>query len=641
MASSEVLGTSNPYVKYRIDVSPGSGNVAGNYTPVAVSVFVYRTNTGYTTWGTGTIWCKINGTTYSAGIASSQKITEAGIVLFSTTVNIPHNADGTKTLSVTAWLSIPGASLSSSEQGFNTVLTTIPRATVPSLSPASQVMGGTISISLPRAADSFTHKVTYKFGTKTGTIATAAGKSASFVIPETLVEEVTTSVSGTGTITVDTYNGTSLIGSKKVDFTAKVPETVVPSIASVTVAEDVEGIAEMFGTFVQNRSKFRVITEAAGGMGSTISSYAVEVLGIAYSGKEAVTNEITESGAVEVKVTVKDSRGRTAVYTDNVEVTEYETPTITEFSVIRTKADGTEDPEGEYACCDVGFAVSPIGNQNVKNYKIEYKKNGEETWESIKSGSVYTYNGTILSSSAVLSSDYAYKVRLTVEDYFTGVAAEVNLGTGAPLLDFRYTGKGMAVGKVSERDCLEVAMDAEFQKKVLLRLDNEMVLDLLDVLPVPVGSVFYTEKRYETDPSEDYPWTTWKAVKGRTIVGVNEEDADFGEAGKTGGEKKHTLSENEMPAHNHGRSSNHNAVPVRLWLASGKDLFQIGSVIGGVAKTNLPRPQLNKTSIKPDNLPGHIGGTVYEIHDKFSDFLRHAESSGRNFVCKCSFFFCI
>ena len=40
-------------------------------------------------------------------------------------------------------------------------------------------------------------------------------------------------------------------------------------------------------------------------------------------------------------------------------------------------------------------------------------------------------------------------------------------------------------------------------------------------------------------------------LKGRVAVGLDTNDEDFNELGKTGGEKKHTLTIDEMPAHNH------------------------------------------------------------------------------------------
>ena len=126
MATSNAMNTSNDRVKYTISITQNSQSIQNNTSNVTVNVRFYRTNTGYTTYGTGTVYCKINGTTYSASVTPSQRITNAGIVLFSKNLNISHNTDGTKTLTCSAWINLD-TPLTSSEQSYSQVLTTIPR----------------------------------------------------------------------------------------------------------------------------------------------------------------------------------------------------------------------------------------------------------------------------------------------------------------------------------------------------------------------------------------------------------------------------------------------------------------------------------------------------------------------------------
>jgi hypothetical protein len=117
MGTSAAMSTSNSYVKYQITINQNSQNVPGNYSNVTVYVNFYRTNSGYSTYGTGTCYCKINSTTYSASVTTSQKITNSGITLFSKTLNIDHNSGGSKTLTRSAWISMDV--LSSSEQSYS------------------------------------------------------------------------------------------------------------------------------------------------------------------------------------------------------------------------------------------------------------------------------------------------------------------------------------------------------------------------------------------------------------------------------------------------------------------------------------------------------------------------------------------
>lgn len=462
MASSGALTTSNGYVKYRIDVTTGKGDIAGNFTPVTVSVFVYRTNTGYTTWGTGTIWCKINGTTYSEGITPSQKITNSGITLFSKTVNVPHGEDGKKNLRVTSWLSIPGANLSSNEQGFNVSLTDIPRASTIS-SVDGDVINSDIIVNISRASSEFTHQVWYKIGeSEWFDLGMEYTTSCTFKIELDKCEYIINSDSDILRLCVRTFRGTEQIGSDHYNYNYKirVPKSVVPAINRIAVTETIAGINEKFGTFLQNVSRIKVVTDAAGAKGSTIDSYTVTVLDVSYLGKEIRTNTLSESGTIPVKVTVKDSRGRTATKMQNITVTEYQAPTIYKFDVIRAAADGTEELDGTYAACEVAFHVSNVLSKNTKSYRIEYKEKHETTWNTMTSGSAYDYDDTIVSSASVLSADSEYTIKLVVADYFSSTEVTFELGTGSPPIDFKYNKKGVALAKVSEKDGFENNMDS-------------------------------------------------------------------------------------------------------------------------------------------------------------------------------------
>lgn len=67
----------------------------------------------------------------------------------------------------------------------------------------------------------------------------------------------------------------------------------------------------------------------------------------------------------------------------------------------------------------------------------------------------------------------------------------------------------------------------------------------------PVGHVMITVNPYN-DPNKIFKTHSWiRFAQGKTLVGVDPSDVDFKTAEKTGGEKKHTLTESEMPAHYH------------------------------------------------------------------------------------------
>ena len=402
---------------------------------------------------------------------------------------IPHNADGSKAVYMEGYIYFgSGVAPGSLQASANATLTTIPRATSPTLSPATQVIGQNITINLPRASGSFTHNLSYSFGNLSGSIASGASTSATFTLPQSFIEQTPDAVTKTGKIICSTYNGSTLIGTKEVTFTAQVPTNVVPEISNVAISEAEPEIATKFGLYVQNKSRLRIVTSADGAQGSTLSSCRVECNGGIYMGLDIETNTLSSAGTVQVKITVTDSRGRTASASRSVTVYEYFNPNIRTFAAYRSDTSGEEDDEAESAKLVIDFEIAPINNKNEKSYKVQVQKQGETSWTTILSGNAYSYDNTYVKAGTVLDADYSHTVRLTVSDYFMETVAEVEIGTAFTLMDFRHTGRGMAIGKVSQKDALEINMDVEFLKTVKLLLGDE-IADVAELLNEMTGNI--------------------------------------------------------------------------------------------------------------------------------------------------------
>ena len=321
---------------------------------------------------------------------------------------------------------------------------TIPRATTPTLSASSVAMGSAVTINLPRASSSFTHNVTYRFGNATGTINSNAGTSCSWTPPVSLAQQIKTSTSGVGTITVQTKNGSTVIGTKTINITLTVPSTVVPTISGHSIAEATANIASKFGAFVQSKSTLKVTTTAAGAQGSTITAYQTVIEGRSYTGSPCTSAAISDSGTIAVKTTVTDSRGRTASKTQNVTVLAYSPPQITVSSVARTSDEATT------ATCTYNFSIASVNGKNTKAFYIQYL-NGS-TWTDItRMSDVYTKSGSV-TSGAVFGVDATTKVRFVAQDYFTSVVVEKEVGPTFTLMNLGAGGHSMAVGGLSSND---------------------------------------------------------------------------------------------------------------------------------------------------------------------------------------------
>lgn len=460
MATSGALSTNNDNIKYKITITQNSQNVAGNTSNVTVSVRVYRTNTGYTTYGTGTIYLKINGTTYSASITSDDKITSSGITLITKTVNVAHNSDGTKTLATSSWIS--HSQFSSSEQSYSMKLTTIARATTPTVNDSDVNLGTSVTVSMPRASSSFTHTLRYAFGKTSGTIASGLATSRAWTIPLSLASQIPNATSGKLTIYCDTYSGSTKIGTKSLTITVRVPSTVVPTISSVTVSDTNSTQYSKMGGVVKGKSKLSVAITASGSYGSTISSYSTTGGGKTYAGASFTVSSVTTAGTLTFTVTVKDSRGRTAKTTKSITVLDYENPVITKFSVIRADSDGTPNDEGGSLLISYGFDISPVNNKNDKSFTISMKPADSTTFTTLLTGNVYTADSTLI-PAGIINPDMTYTIRLKISDYFKSITHDIEAPTAFTLMDFHSSGKGMSIGKVAEKEnVLEIALPTEF-----------------------------------------------------------------------------------------------------------------------------------------------------------------------------------
>lgn len=457
---------------YRIQIAwtVDSQSVANNTSTVTAKVQLVSTGSSYTINSSasksGSL--TINGTKYTfsftAALSGSQTKT-----LYTKTVTIPHNSDGTKTCAFSATCGI-NVTLSGTYYGNvtasgNGTFNTIARASTISSVTSSVSVNGTnaVTVNITRAASSFTHTVVFSFGSYSKTTK-GVGTSTSYAIPQSWLNAIPNSTSGTAKVTVTTYSGSTKIGSAvSKSFKITVPASVVPTISAVSLTEAVSGLAAQFGGYVQNKSKIACKVTAAGAYSSTIKAYKTTVQGANFSSAAFTSGFLTKSGTSNVTVTVTDSRGRTATTTKSITVIAYTAPKITSFQGFRCLADGTENYEGTYINAAVKFSISAVGDKNTKTYAIEYKKTSATAWTALASGSVYSLNQSIISASGVFSVDSSYDIRLSVTDYFGTVRSTFEIPTAFTLLDFNASGKGLAFGKVSElTEGIEFAMKTVF-----------------------------------------------------------------------------------------------------------------------------------------------------------------------------------
>ena len=450
-------------VTQSLTLTQSSQNVANNTSAVRIlwtSTQAGQSFNNYTR--TAKYYVSINGgaeVAYSVNYTLPKGTTKT---ILDVTLTVNHKVDGTGSIKVRTWMDTD-ISAGVVEQTKSLTLSTIPRATTPTLSVSSVDIGNAVTISLPRASSNFMHSLAYSFnGGAYVSIATGVATSYNWTVPTTLASQLPNATSGTVTIRCITLSSGTTIGTKTVGLTVKVPSGATPDVTSITIAEATSGLAAQFGAYIQNKSALAITVKAGGTSGSTITNVQTTILGKKYTGASFTSDILTVSGTVKITVQVTDSRGRVSpVWTKNITVLEYKEPRINAFDAYRVDSAGDTDQSGEYVALKYNYEAPDLNGGNVVTKSIEYKTAAASSFTSLVSSDDKTSEDVLeRPTSPTFPTDNSYVLRLTVTDYFgTTAFREVSIPTGDVILDINASGKGIAFRKVSERNGIELGTD--------------------------------------------------------------------------------------------------------------------------------------------------------------------------------------
>ena len=520
--------------KLRLDYEVTKQNTADNKSTVHMVLYLYANTTGSHNYDGDAYW-SINGkkTYYTFNYTSP-----AWYVLGERTEEISHNNDGTKTVTLSGeWCSaISGgwAPYSLSVSG-EVTLPTIPRATTPGI--GGVTIGETAHISLPRASSGFTHTLRYVFGGAAETIDTGVAAGYDWPVPESLAAQIPNAASGKGTLTCETYSGSTLIGTKSVPFTASVPGSMKPALTPgwAAVTYDNSGTkASGIAAWVQGYSKARAVFDDSRitcKQGASVSGYSITYLGKTVS-ESPYRTETIGSTAATVRCTVTDSRGLSAYEDFEIAIHPYAPPALTGASLYRADGDGAASDSGTHIAGRATANYYSIGGENAATIRGYWKAVGG----SYGSGEALSSGVTgIISGSAVISTERSYVAKLVITDSLGNTAEfENSIPTERVAFHLKEGGNGAAFGKVAETEyVLELAEDWE------LKVKGKRLLDLI----YPVGSIYMSVNSASPDTLFG---GTWVRLEDVFLLAAGAKHS----AGSTGGEESHTLTASEMPSHN-------------------------------------------------------------------------------------------
>lgn len=460
----------------KLVLTESSYSIEKNQSTVTRQLYLRASNTNYTiSFDNRSAWIGSNKQTIAYTQSGSSHL------LFQDSVTVNHNNDGTGSYSI--GFGISTSYVLSGSSTCSLTLTEIPRATTPVLSAEEFEMGTTISITLDRVVDTYTHDLYFKVGNSAKlSFAQDVGTSFDWEDNLFLVNWIDQSESGLVTIYCQTYNGEDYIGEKSVTFTGLVPESIVPKIKTLSITEATEGIASKFSAYVKEKSTLKVDITASGDYGSTIKNYKTTIDGLTYLNSNFTSEILRTSGTLTVTTTVTDTRDRTVTKTQQINVIDYYTPKVTGFNIERCDSSGNlaDDDTAKYLLVTFGYDIAPVNNKNDKRAVLQYYNSTNNSWVDVANfTSVYKREVSSYKTTVEFDVDKTHEVRLSLTDFFITdenvITISREIEPTYTLINYHSSGTGMAIGTVAtEEETFEVGLDNTILKDT--KINGDLVI---------------------------------------------------------------------------------------------------------------------------------------------------------------------
>lgn len=447
-------------------IDQGAQNIATNTTTVNWEMTVSRSSYyhTYNNNGSSTLSLSLDGRNVHSS-NPTWEVWDGEVTLAKGSSTIAHNADGSKTLPLSCTFNPNNGYHGAITVSGNLGLTAIPRSS--SVSVSAGVIGSAVTININRQSSSFKHTVRYSWAGKSGTIATNVDTSTSWTIPLDFASDIPNSASGTGTIYVDTYSGSTKTGTQSTTLTASVPGDVKPTFTDVTLS-DLNGAAQNLisnsDTFIQIISNIKVaFNGAVGSYGSSITGYYAEIVGKnqSTSSNGGSLGIMNYHGTIKIRASVSDSRGRWSDTKEvSVTVLEYFAPALS-FSIARTGSTSSTLTVTRNAKITPLTVSGSQKNSMTLTFKVARLGTTNFQVDTGPATGSWTSISSLTNSQANLAGNYqanqSWVVIGILEDKFTRTEFMVNVATESVV--FSYDRSGVGVNKIRERGALDVKGD--------------------------------------------------------------------------------------------------------------------------------------------------------------------------------------
>lgn len=411
--------------QFKLEVIENSTSIESNTSNVTINFYGRHTYSGqgYSQVSSPTAKIYIGGQEQaSAGVSSI--LGNSYILIANITTDVQHNDNGTKTISVSANFS-PNSTYQYCPRAItlsgDVTLTTIARATN---CPTFAVdVERSINISLSPFSNNFTHSIKLQFGNNTSWLNTDGNLSTDevrlsnftplFNCPSAYYSQFSNN-SKTGTITLNTYSGDTLIGSKTNNFTIYANAQIcVPFIEATLkdINETTLALTNNENIIVSGQSTglINFITKRASSINdqnSHLEILSVNGINIDVNLESATILNLNNS---TITIFVQNSRG------SQYNGTFYATASDGLLPYVALTLDAFYDrvtPTGGGVYCTLsGNYFNSNFSENISNalyLQIWYREKGTEDWQTIEVGDI-TINNNTWSYKATFTEEFNYQ----------------------------------------------------------------------------------------------------------------------------------------------------------------------------------------------------------------------------------------
>lgn len=423
--------TSSSQWTWKMEIMENSYSIENNNSSVIVNTYLGRASSQGYFGGSASLAISCNGEQRdrSKTFPYPTYINGGGWILAqSETFTVPHNDDGSKTISVSSGMWTSDFNPNTSTANGDMQLTTIPRAS--SVSVSNYDLGQNVGIVIGKKVSSFTSTLKYEIGSLKGTIVEKTSNSNYiWTMSEELMNQIKTNYPNTNKISskilCDTYNGNAKIGSTQATFTLTIID--LPTIESITIEEQNTMVSGLTTDIVKYVSKPKITVSATAPYGTTIKKYYFLKGDTTYNSDtneyilENIQDSFLDGEVLKTRFTVyvEDNRGN--VSTETIEDRNFIDYVNLAINTTDIKLARLTNISNTVKLSLTGFVYNGLigESQNTVSVKYRYKLQSDSEWSSYTTIPTTLEGNTFKITDLELAGEFDYRENYDFEFYAT------------------------------------------------------------------------------------------------------------------------------------------------------------------------------------------------------------------------------